>query len=102
MAVPVSHCQYAAAVGYGVDSKGIPSSTRCFRGAWQKDLRVQTGRSATWPWMRRGCVLSLRNGGVKETKKGEAEKICFFSTPNEKLRAPHIAASTPKTPSEPA
>jgi hypothetical protein len=96
MAVPVSDCQYAAAVGYGVYSKGIRSSTGCFRGACQKDSRVPTGRSATWPWMRRGCVLSLRNGGVNEAKKGEAEKIRFVASPTEKLSAPHIADSTPK------
>jgi len=101
MAVPVAYCQYAAAVGYGVDSKGVRSSTRCCRGACQKDLRVHTGRSATWPWMR-SCILRLRNGGVNEAKKGEAEKICFVATPTEKLRAPHIADSTPRPLSVPS
>jgi hypothetical protein len=51
--------------------------------------------------MRRGCVLSLRNGGVNEAKKGEAEKICLVATPTEKLRTPHIADSTPKPLSAP-
>src|SRR5258708_15753897 len=96
MPVPVLHCQYATAVGHRVNSKGIPSSTWRFSGACQKDLCVHAGRSGTWFWMRPGCLLTLRNGGVSDAKKGEAEQTRLVPNSAEQFRAPHIADSTPK------
>jgi hypothetical protein len=92
--VPVGHCQNTAAIGHGINSKAIRSSTRFIRKTCKEGVHVYARRVArVLLRMSHACLLSRQKGDAGDIQEDDSNQYAFVTASFERFRA-HFAENT--------